>query len=103
MCPPLDGITTLDQVFERPADRVARIPKGKWVFGVSFDQTAIREKRFPTARELDKVSRDHAVDVMHMSGHSCVGNSEALRRAGVERDTPQPQRGISRRTRSPAN
>ena len=93
MCPPLGEITTLDQVFERLADRVAQTPKGEWVFGVFFDHTAVREGRFPTMKELDKVSRDHAVVVMHMCGHSCAGNSEALRRANVARDTPQPQGG----------
>ena len=92
-CPPLGDITTLDQVFERLADRVAGTPKGEWVYGVFFDHTVVREKRFPTARELDRISTDHAVVVMHMSGHACVGNSEALRRAGVFRDTPQPQGG----------
>jgi predicted amidohydrolase YtcJ len=93
MCPPLGTVTTLDQVFERLADRAARTPKGEWVFGVFFDQTMVREKRFPTALELDQVSRDHALVVMHMCGHACVGNSAALRRAGVFRDTPQPKGG----------
>ncbi|MEM9626852.1 MAG: amidohydrolase [Pseudomonadota bacterium] len=93
MCPPLGDIRTLDQAFERLADRVARTPKGEWVFGVFFDQTVVREGRFPTMEELDKISRDHAVVVMHMSGHACVGNSETLRRAGISRDTPQPQGG----------
>lgn len=93
MCPPLGDITTLDQVFERLAERVASTPKGEWVFGVFFDQTVVREKRFPSARELDEISKNHAVVVMHMSGHACAANSEALRRAGVFRDTAQPTGG----------
>ena len=93
MCPPLGDITSLGQVFERLADRAAKTPKGEWVFGVFFDQTVVKEKRFPTASELDKVSDEHAVVVMHMSGHACAANSEALRRAGVARDTPQPPGG----------
>lgn len=93
MCPPLGEITRLDQVFERLADRAATTPKGEWVFGVFFDQTVVQEKRFPTAAELDRVSRDHAVVVMHISGHACVGNSEALRRAAIDRDTRQPAGG----------
>lgn len=92
-CPPLGEITTLDQVFERLAERVAKTPKGEWVFGVFFDQTVIREKRFPTAKELNKISRDHALVVMHMCGHACAGNSEALSRAGVYQDTAQPPGG----------
>ena len=93
MCPPLGEITTLDQVFERLAERVAKTPKGEWVFGAFFDQTVVREKRFPTAKELDRISRDHPVVVMHMSCHACVGNGEALRRAGVSQDTSQPPGG----------
>lgn len=93
MCPPLGDVTSLDQVFERLADRVAVTPKGEWVFGVFFDHTVVREGRFPTAKELDKVSQDHAVVVMHMCGHACVGNSEALRRAGANRDSAQPPGG----------
>jgi len=93
MCPPLGHITKLDQVFERLADYAAKTPKGEWVFGTFFDQTVIDEKRFPTMAELDRISTDHAIVVMHMSGHACVGNSEALRRAGVARTTPQPQGG----------
>lgn len=93
MCPPLGEITRLDQVFERLADRVSKTPRGEWVFGMFFDQTMVDEQRFPTAVELDRVSKDHAVVVMHMCGHACVGNSEALRRAGIDRTTPQPQGG----------
>ncbi len=93
MCPPLGDVTRLDQVYERLADHVAKAPRGAWVFGTFFDQTVVDEKRFPTAAELDRVSKDHAVVVMHMCGHACVGNSEALRRAGVDRSTPQPQGG----------
>lgn len=93
MCPPLGDITTLEQVFERLSERVAKTPRGEWVFGVFFDHTVVREHRFPTAKELDRISQDHALVVMHMSGHACVGNSEALRRAGVFRDTPQPPGG----------
>ncbi len=92
-CPPLGEITTLDQVFERLAERASKTPRGEWVFGAFFDHTVVKEKRFPTVKELDRVSRNHPVAVMHMSCHACVGNSEALRRAGVSRDTPQPPGG----------
>ena len=93
MCPPLGDIEKLDQVFERLAEHAAKTPRGEWIFGSFFDQTVVEENRFPTVDELDRISRDHAVVVMHMSGHACAGNSEALRRAGVDRSTPQPKGG----------
>jgi predicted amidohydrolase YtcJ len=93
MCPPLGEIRRLDEVFARLAEKAAATPKGGWVFGVFFDQTTIEERRFPTATELDRVSRDHAVVVMHLSGHVCAVNSEALRRAGIRAGMAQPAGG----------
>ena len=43
-----------------------------------FDETKIKEKRFPTAEELDKLFPDIPVYVRRVDGHSCVINSYAL-------------------------
>ncbi|MDH3595291.1 MAG: amidohydrolase [Rhodospirillales bacterium] len=93
MGPPLGGCTKLADIFDRLAESAARTPKGDWVIGVFFDQTGMAENRFPTRDELDAVSRDHPVWVMHMSGHGGAGNGRALAFAGVDRDTPQPEGG----------
>lgn len=91
--PPLGGCVCLDDVFDRLRDKVKNTPAGEFVFGVFFDQTRMREERFPTREELDAVSRDHPIWVMHMSFHAGAGNGAALQFAGVNRDSPQPQGG----------
>jgi hypothetical protein len=68
-------------------------PKGDWVMGVLFDNTSIAENRMPTRAELDAVSLDHPVWVLHASGHNGVANSCALARQGITRDTPEPLGG----------
>ncbi len=93
MGPPLGPCGKLGDVFDRLAERAARTPKGGWVTGVFFDQTSMAENRFPTRDELDAISRDHHVWVMHMSGHGGAGNSMALAFAGIDRNTPQPEGG----------
>ncbi|MGB3278995.1 MAG: amidohydrolase [Pseudorhodobacter sp.] len=68
-------------------------PKGEWVMGVLFDNTSIAEKRMPTRAELDAVSLDHPIWVIHASGHNGVANSRALTCQGITRDTADPLGG----------
>ncbi|WP_406644870.1 amidohydrolase [Aliisedimentitalea scapharcae] len=78
---------------ERMRAKTAETPPGDWVMGVSFDNTAIAEQRMPTRAELDSVSTDHPIWVLHASGHNGTANSMALERHGVNRDTPDPVGG----------
>ena len=80
-------------VLDRLKERVARTPAGEWVMGVALDNTAIAEGRMPTREELDSVSTDHPIWVIHASGHNGSANSTALALHGVDRDTPDPLGG----------
>ncbi|MBQ4826009.1 amidohydrolase [Leisingera sp. HS039] len=73
--------------------RAAETPAGEWVMGVLFDNTAIAEGRMPTRAELDSVSTDHPIWVIHASGHNGSANSLALQLHGVNRGTPDPLGG----------
>ncbi|CUI00604.1 amidohydrolase [Leisingera aquaemixtae] len=86
-CP--DIPTALDRLRAKAAET----PAGEWVMGVLFDNTAIAEGRMPTRIELDSVSTEHPVWVIHASGHNGAANSLALERHGVNRDTPDPLGG----------
>lgn len=91
--PPVGDCRRLADVFARLAERAAATSKGEWVIGAFFDQSMVEEGRFPTRRELDSVSKEHPVFVVHASGHVGVANSAALAFAGIGRDTPQPPGG----------
>ncbi|MGC9362181.1 MAG: amidohydrolase, partial [Candidatus Syntrophosphaera sp.] len=51
--------------------------KGGFVFAWRFDENKIREKRFPTIRELDSACPDAYLLLRRIDGHSCVLNSQA--------------------------
>lgn len=91
--PPRGDCTDMTTALNRLRAKAAETPKGDWVMGVLFDNTAIAEGRMPTRSELDAVSTDHPVWVIHASGHNGVANSLALERHGVNRDTPDPLGG----------
>lgn len=77
----------------RVAERAAATPKGEWVTGYGWLQDAWVEQRFPTAADLDAVTPDHPVFLRARSGHAAWVNSLAMRIAGIDRNTPDPEGG----------
>ncbi|MBN3582150.1 amidohydrolase [Algoriphagus aestuarii] len=68
-----------------------------WIFGTGFDDSVLEEKRFPTRHDLDQVSTEFPIMIMHISGHFAVVNSRGLEILGITVDTPNPEGGIIRR------
>ncbi|CAM5791374.1 amidohydrolase [Brevibacillus borstelensis] len=87
------GIDSIEDLLEALREQASRTPEGKWVRACGFDENRMREKRFPTRRELDSVSEKHPVFVMRTCAHHSIVNTEALRRAGFDEHTPDPQGG----------
>jgi len=67
--------------------------KHKIILGFGYDEGQLAERRPPTRQELDAVSRDMPVIIIHQSGHLGVLNSKALAMAGVDAATPDPAGG----------
>ena len=68
---------SVDDVLARLSDRAGRAAEG-WIQGRGFDQEILRERRFPTRQELDRVSRTRPIIVSRVCGHAVVVNSAAL-------------------------
>jgi predicted amidohydrolase YtcJ len=94
---PVGGIAKMDDLVEVLRERASRTPKGEWVLGRGYDDTLLSEKRHPTRDDLDRVSSDHPVYIVHVSGHLSVANSKALAIAGVTKDTADPPGGAVRK------
>lgn len=73
--------------------------KGKygWIVGFGYDDAQLNEQRHPTRDDLDKVSSELPVVIVHQSGHLGVMNSKALALIGINADTKDPQGGVIRR------
>lgn len=66
--------------------------------GSGYDDTLLAEKRHPNREDLDAVSRDIPIILIHISGHMAVANSKALELARIDAATPDPKGGhIERR------
>jgi len=72
----LVGCRSVDEVLERLSELASR-SRG-WIQGHGFDQDKLTEKRFPTRRELDRVSADRPIIITRICAHAAVVNSAAL-------------------------
>ena len=68
-----------------------------WIFGMGFDDSVLAEKRFPTKHDLDQVSTEFPILIIHISGHFAVVNSKGLEELGIDASTEDPEGGIIRR------
>lgn len=71
-----------------------------WIFGTGFDDSVLKEKRFPTKHDLDKVSTEFPIIIVHISGHFAVVNSKGLEKLGIDANTKDPEGGIIRREKN---
>ncbi len=67
------------------------------VLGFGYDNSQLKEVRHPTKEELDEVSTDFPVAIIHQSSHLAVFNSKALEIAGYTAETPDPAGGVIQR------
>ncbi len=66
---------------------------GEPLVGMGYDHSQLREQRHPTRRDLDEISKDIPIVLIHFSGHQAVLNSKALEMVGYDASTPDPEGG----------
>lgn len=73
------------------------VDKVKMIIGFGYDNAQFKELRHPTRQELDAVSADLPVVIIHQSGHLGVANSKALEIAGITASSEAPPGGVIQR------
>jgi len=82
-----------EELRRRIAEFAAKQPAGRWITGGDWDHENWTPARLPTRQSIDAVTTGHPVFVNRLDGHMALANSEALRLAGITRDTPDPPGG----------
>ena len=68
-----------------------------WIFGAGFDDSVLEDKRFPTKHDLDQVTTEFPIMIIHISGHFAVVNSKGLELLNITSETKNPEGGLIRR------
>ena len=66
---------------------------GGWIRGHGWNQVLWASGEFPTRASLDAVTGDRPAAFSRVDGHALWVNSAALRAAGIDRSTPDPEGG----------
>ncbi|WP_431299437.1 amidohydrolase [Tabrizicola sp. BL-A-41-H6] len=101
LAPPDGEVTDIASLIETVKDwAVAQadiVAEAKLIIGFGYDQSQLAELRGPTKEDLDQVSTEYPVLIVHQSGHMGALNSKALELVGYTADTPNPAGGVIQR------
>lgn len=97
---PDGNCNSIDDIIKELKDWYAKNGTQKtngWIFGMGYDDAVLKEGRHPTKEDLDKVSKDIPVVIVHISGHFCAMNSKALEMSKITSASKDPAGGVIRR------
>lgn len=89
----LVSATSLEDMKARIAAKAKETPAGAWMQGRGWDHTKWKDQRLPSRQDIDAVTGNHPAFFPRIDGHIGVANSAALKFAGIDRNTPDPQGG----------
>ncbi len=89
-------VKSIQDLKRKLAEVTRKAAKGNWIWGISQFQ-ALTDGRMPSRQDLDAVSPEHPVWIIHQGGHFGVANSLALKMAGISESTANPMGGVIER------
>jgi predicted amidohydrolase YtcJ len=89
----LSDASTVGEVVRRVQAGITGLKPGEWLQGDGWDEGKLAERRYVTASDLDRVSPNNPVWLMHTTGHYGVANSVALRLAKISQASKDPPAG----------
>lgn len=93
----LTRVASIAQIKALVREKSAELPAGDWITGYGWSEDELQEKRRPLIADLDAAAPDNPVMLTRAGAHSAVFSSEALRLAGIDANTPDPEGGTIER------
>jgi len=89
----MDNVPTRAEAVAMVASQARQAPAGQWILGGGWNKNIWPDPSFPSAADLDAVSRDHPVALEDKSYHATWVNSRALGLAGITAASEDPPGG----------
>jgi len=86
---PIPDMQSIDDVLAYFRERAQAVPEGEWIDLQQVFITRLREQRYPTRAELDKVAPRHPA--IFRTGPDASLNTLALKRCGIDKDFKIPE------------
>lgn len=75
----------------------AAVQKAQLIVGFGYDNSQLKELRHPSKEELDEVSKDIPILIVHQSSHLASVNSAMLKAMGYDANSKDPAGGVIQR------
>jgi len=89
----LMGTESLQQIIELVTSGAAKFAADAWIEGRGWDQNDWEVQEYPDRGMLDEIIPNRPVFLRRIDGHAAWANSDALKRANITKDTPDPEGG----------
>jgi predicted amidohydrolase YtcJ len=83
----------IPEIISRMKEHAPKVSKDAWIVGMGYQPLKMKENRHPTADELDEVSKDRPVLIVHSSGHGGSMNHALMKLLGIDEKTKDPAGG----------
>lgn len=83
----------IESILQAVREKAKVTPKGEWILGMGWDDSKMKEKRFPTIEELTEAAPDHPVFLKRTCVHNAVVNQKAFDVSGLPEIPNDPQGG----------
>ena len=93
----LGNLTSLKDLHNRIQAKAEELGPGEWITGYGWAEDDLAEKRRPLRSDLDEAAPENPVILSRAGSHSAVASSLALKLAGIDRNTPNPEGGVIER------
>ncbi|MCG8632655.1 MAG: amidohydrolase [Desulfobacterales bacterium] len=87
------AVSCIDDVVDVVEKAARNKPAGEWIRGWGLDYGKFPGAEPPTRWDIDAVSPDHPVCIVHYTGHYVLVNSRALEMAGIDDSVKDPKGG----------
>lgn len=88
----LRGVRSIDELVDRLREQAERRPDQP-VSATGWDDTQLRDGRWPTRADLDRAVTDRPAVAWRVCRHAAVANSALLESLGIDASTPDPEGG----------
>lgn len=89
----LVGVEDVEQIIKRLKARYPNPPKGEWLIGQGWDEGVFASIGYPDRAALDAAFPENPIKLESLHGFGGFYNGAALRIAGIDKDTPEPEVG----------
>ncbi|WP_338752222.1 amidohydrolase [Bacillus sp. FJAT-52991] len=88
-----ERISSIQDLLYEVKRKADELPEGEWIIGTGWDDSKLKEKRFPTIDELNKAAPNHPVFLTRTCVHNAVANWKAFEVSGLSSNPEDPEGG----------